>query len=67
MPTRGTTSRKVRIEDELWAEADDACAAFGTDRAAVMRAALLSLVEAHRANPALAAEVHVHVDLVPTA
>jgi antitoxin component of RelBE/YafQ-DinJ toxin-antitoxin module len=34
----------VRVEDELWNEAAEACAALGTTRAEVMREALRKVV-----------------------
>lgn len=40
--------RMVRVEDELWEAAKEACAALGTTRAEVMREALRRVVKKHR-------------------
>lgn len=39
--------RMVRVEDELWEAAAEACAALGTTRAEVMRDALRKIVAKH--------------------
>jgi len=68
MPGRGTTGRKVRVDDELWPAAQDAAAAYGTNAAEVMREALVALVERHHAlGPLDGAEVRVRVDVLPVA
>lgn len=44
--------RMVRVEDELWEAAKEACAALGTTRAEVMREALRRIVKKyHRDTP----------------
>jgi hypothetical protein len=69
MPGIGTTGRKVRVDPELWDAAEAAAEALGTDRAAVMRAALAALVDAHAVAPAGHAPlgVLVRVDLAAEA
>lgn len=44
-PRRNNRHRMVRVEDELWESAADACAKLGTTRAEVMRQALRDAVE----------------------
>lgn len=71
MAGKGTTGRKVRVDDDLWLDSGAAAAAFGTDTSAVMRDALAALVEAHRSGVVgdivapRGVEVVVRVDLVP--
>jgi hypothetical protein len=68
MAGRGTTGRKVRVDDDLWTAAGDAAARYGTNAGAVMRDALVALVEASALDDALdveGVEVGVHIDLVP--
>lgn len=40
--------RMVRVEDDLWAAAGEACRALGTDRSTVMREALVRAVKQAR-------------------
>lgn len=37
MPTKGTDRQTVRVDEDLWAEYGQACAAEGTDRSADLR------------------------------
>jgi len=43
-PRPDNPHRMVRVEDDLWAAAAEACTALGTTRAEVMRAALRAAV-----------------------
>ena len=49
-PRPNNPHRMVRVEDDLWRDADKAAKAEGTTRSAVMRDALVALVERHRAK-----------------
>lgn len=46
MPSKGTTRRSIRLEDDLWAAAITKAAAEGTDVSAVVRSALADYVAA---------------------
>lgn len=43
-----TPSRQVRVPDQLWAEAEEACARRGTTRSAYLVGKLAELVESDR-------------------
>jgi len=50
-PRRENRHRMVRVEDELWEAADEACRKLGTDRSTVMREALRKAVKRAASAP----------------
>ena len=54
MPGKGTSRQAIRIDPELWAEYEQACAEEGTTRAADVRAHIEKKVRAWRRRRAKA-------------